>query len=570
MQFKQGGTFTMRVTPGMVQKQYSKNLNSSFAQLSYLNNRTTSLRKFNSAAEDPVGAAKAYSLRREFSRNDDYTSALEDTESLLLTAQSSMTNINSIIQELASEDFIKGVNAPMTQDDRKAIVAKIRKLQEALISNANGKYGDQYMFGGADTDKAPFSIGEDGSLLYKGVNVNTGIHVGTAATAATTTISGTQVDFGQDNGSLLNGYKLNIVDGTGANNVDNNSKTITINLDIAGGATKGDLQNALQGLTGLPSGVNVNDITVKGTATDPVTAGGTGSVLGGKLATNNAANANVNGTNIHFGDKNGDMLNGYTLNINYTPVTPPDLPPPHVVDPNKKVININLASNPPTKQDLQDALQSLTPANGLPAGVDASKITVNGLGTERVAFGTGEITGGEKPIAAGTKFDMNAMAKETRFIDIGLGLTFDRDGKLNTQSVFDASMPGLAFMGFGYDQDGVPKNIYTLMTQIANEFEKPDSDFSIDNVQPFIDGFNKQKNDMLTQLTTSGSKSNFMTYTKTRLKDETINLNQKILDIEYIKPDVAIMDFKMQEFSYMAALQMGTKIIQPTFLDFMR
>jgi hypothetical protein len=29
------------------------------------------------------------------------------------------------------------------------------------------------------------------------------------------------------------------------------------------------------------------------------------------------------------------------------------------------------------------------------------------------------------------------------------------------------------------------------------------------------------------------------------------------------------MDFKMQGAAYQAALQMGTKILQPTFLDFM-
>jgi len=37
-----------------------------------------------------------------------------------------------------------------------------------------------------------------------------------------------------------------------------------------------------------------------------------------------------------------------------------------------------------------------------------------------------------------------------------------------------------------------------------------------------------------------------------------------------VDPAEAIVDFKMQEYSYNAALSMGNKILQNSFIDFMK
>ena len=47
------------------------------------------------------------------------------------------------------------------------------------------------------------------------------------------------------------------------------------------------------------------------------------------------------------------------------------------------------------------------------------------------------------------------------------------------------------------------------------------------------------------------------------------NLTERINSIEYVDSAEAILDYQMQKYTYQAALQMGTQILQPTFLDFM-
>lgn len=650
----------MRITTGMIANQYTRSLNQSLGKLNYYNNRATTFRRFDSASEDPVSAAKAYSLRRSYSQNEDYLVNINDTENLFQTAHSTKLSINSILEEIGSNDILQGINGTYSKEDRNIVATKIARLQESILTNANAKYGDKYMFNGGDYTKPPFSLDKDGNLLYRGINVNTGIHVGNTAGPNTAIIDGAKIDFGRENADLLNDYKVEfstdavgtnsfddvnkkIVIGTGGgamtaadlqnqlqnllqpptpnlpngfdpskisvtgdvkgsnlpitgptiglgnaglldgytiefstddvgtNSVDKDSKKIIIGSCTAPGGktmndmTAADLEAQLRGLdpTSLPDGVDLTQFTVTGANAEVVSK--SAFVQKSSLATNQSAEAYLGGSIVNMGRANGDLLNGYTLNVVEGPAAiPPALP--SAVDNDKKVITITLPAGS-TKQDLEDALKGMNPAD-LPLGTDPTKISIGGDKTTAVNFVSAEINGGEKSIDPGTKFDLDALANETRYVDLGLGLSFNVNDKLDEQSVFDISMTGLSMLGFGMNDDGSPRNVYSQITQIIQELKS--DDFNIENIAPMMENLNKQKDNLLYNITDTDSKTSFITFTKERLTDSKINLNTKMVSVEMIEPSEAIMDFKMQEYAYMAALQMGSKIIQPTFLDFMR
>jgi len=146
---------------------------------------------------------------------------------------------------------------------------------------------------------------------------------------------------------------------------------------------------------------------------------------------------------------------------------------------------------------------------------------------------------------------LDKLANETINIDLGLGMTFNGDGELNTDTVFDMSMSGIKFMGYGGTDDN-PENLYNLIGKIKDELRNPD--FSIDKISPYIDEFEKQKNKVLVHITDIGSKTNYLDFLKTRNEDNQFNLNKKLLEVEFEDPAEAIVNFKMQEYSYNAAL----------------
>ena len=127
----------MRITLGMISRQYNKNLNQSLSDLNTASNQNTTYRKFDKTSEDPFSAAKAFRLRRELQENADYQNNLSDVDSQLLTAQSSMMSINKIVQEVSSGDCLQEINGTLSTEDRGTIAAKLRKLQDAIVSAAN-------------------------------------------------------------------------------------------------------------------------------------------------------------------------------------------------------------------------------------------------------------------------------------------------------------------------------------------------------------------------------------------------------------------------------------------------
>jgi flagellin-like hook-associated protein FlgL len=272
-----------RITVGMLSKQYNKSLNQSLSALNYYSDRAVSQRKYNKASEDPVSALRAYKARRNLNENESYQTNLRDVQGLMTTAESAVMDVNAIVQQINSSDLIKAISDTVSADGRTVIATKISKLQESLLTVMNTQYSDRYIFGGTQTEKAPFSLDSDGNLLYRNIRVDTGEHIGFDGTAAVLNLCGTKVDFGQANGDAYDDYMIDVVDGTAPYSLDTSAKTLKISLDISGGATYQDLQDALQSAftaAGIP-GADPALITV-GNAASPVTAAGKGVVSGGE------------------------------------------------------------------------------------------------------------------------------------------------------------------------------------------------------------------------------------------------------------------------------------------------
>lgn len=456
----------MRITMGMITKQYSKNLNDSLSQLNTANSQATTFRKFDKTSEDPFSAAKAYRLRREGTENDTYQSNLEDVSSQLMTAQSAMMSIHDIVSEASTGDTIQAITGTMSADDRATVATKLRALQQAILAPANTKFGDKYLFGGSEMSQPPFSVGANGNLLYRGIDVNTGkIEAGT-----TTTMNGATIQFGKNAGATsttFNGSTIKIGSGTdGSVTVDDsNASNIVITVNLPSDATNQDFIKALNNAKGTaPNGTayDFTNMTMTGDLNRPVATTGADAV-------SEAAYDNIT--------RNGSV-------------------------------------------SVQEALTNL--------------------------------------------------AGEQSLVDLGMGLKLKADGSVDTQSVFDAAIPGISFLGYGTvdgTATGISNNLYSLAGQIADQLES--SDFSIDKIQPYLDNFSKQGQNLMAKITESGTKSNFLTARKTNLESMGDAIVEKDQDTEFMDPADAIMNAQMQQYSYNAALQMGTRIMTKTIFDFM-
>lgn len=456
----------MRITMGMIANQYKTRLNQSLQALSNANIRATNYRSFNKPSDNPFAAAQTYQVRRETEMNLNYQSNLGNVQDSLKTSESTVRLVSDIVSNADSTDVLGAVNGSMTEDTRSAIVKELRSMRDSIVSDMNAKFSDQYLFGGAGTGSPPFSIDADGNLLYRGVNVDTGVNTNGASATVTNGTSSTQINFGKENGGKLNDYSIVVQSG--------GEDGITVSAD------------------------NVITVTLK----------------------------------------------------------------PSVNEEGEEV--------PPTKKQLQDVLQNklkdaMTDAGKSTDetdGLDFSKITVTGDKNDAATATVGT------PDKITDKVNLDDLANEKVYVDLGFGLQFDGDGNIVPQSAYNTSLPGISIIGYGMNADGTPKNVYSLMGKIADLLDS--DNVSMDTIQPYLDSFRQTESNITTQISDIGAKEKFLTSTQTHLKDTSGNLTEKDNDVEFVEPSDAIMDWMTQQFCYQAALQMGTNILQPTLMDFLK
>lgn len=163
------------------------------------------------------------------------------------------------------------------------------------------------------------------------------------------------------------------------------------------------------------------------------------------------------------------------------------------------------------------------------------------------------------------------LEKDSMFVDIGLGISFDKlTGKIDDSTVFDYSVAGISIVGKGtvsLEGEIVSGNIYDLLGALADEFESENC--SYDKANALFEFLEDAGDNISRCMTKIGAKTSYLEFMSERIEDRTFNLKERQVSTEGIDPAAAIIEFESQRFAYAAALQMGTKVIQPTIFDFM-
>ncbi|MDD3168001.1 MAG: hypothetical protein PHC91_00875, partial [Eubacteriales bacterium] len=165
---------------------------------------------------------------------------------------------------------------------------------------------------------------------------------------------------------------------------------------------------------------------------------------------------------------------------------------------------------------------------------------------------------------------LNDYRKDSMYVDIGLGLRMNGTD-VDRGSVFQYSIPGINVVGSGTttleDNTVVSNNLYDLLGQIATELES--GSYSTSVVNELSGKLNEAAKEIIYNMTEVGSRNSYLEFMADRFETRTLDLQENQVNVEGADPASTIIRFKSQEVAYNAALQMGTKIIQPSIFDFM-
>jgi hypothetical protein len=119
------------------------------------------------------------------------------------------------------------------------------------------------------------------------------------------------------------------------------------------------------------------------------------------------------------------------------------------------------------------------------------------------------VTTGINPVT-GEAADLNVLAKETVNVDLGLGIETDAGSGVKDSTVFDMSLAGIKFMGYGKDESGIPNNLYTLIGEIKGMLRS--KEFSADSIEVYTDKFIEEKQNVMIGITEIGAKSTYIIF----------------------------------------------------------
>lgn len=169
----------IRSTTNGTLKTYRYNLQRSSYTKNKAQETVQTQRKFNSFAEDPAAAAKAFQLRRSLLRTDSQYNVGESVkhkyEVAWSTLESVVQDVNNRKSDSAFAMILQG-KSDTIGSGAVALGQSMRTLATGIVQSMNCRYGENFVFAGADGLNVPFTWegeGDDRKLCYRGIPVDT-------------------------------------------------------------------------------------------------------------------------------------------------------------------------------------------------------------------------------------------------------------------------------------------------------------------------------------------------------------------------------------------------------------
>ncbi|QXH50082.1 flagellar hook-associated protein 3 [Pseudomonas fakonensis] len=168
----------MRISTAQFYQSSAANYQRNYSNVVKTNEEASSFVRVNTAADDPVGAARLLQLGNQADMLAQYKTNATNITNSLNQAETTLDSINTILTRV-NELALESGNAGYTDTERKAKAAELGQLEDQLLSLMNSRdENGQYLFAGSKTDTAPFVRNADGTYSYQGDQTQLELQVG--------------------------------------------------------------------------------------------------------------------------------------------------------------------------------------------------------------------------------------------------------------------------------------------------------------------------------------------------------------------------------------------------------
>lgn len=531
----------IRATTGGVLKSYRSNLMNSFISQNKARDTVLTQRTFNSYAEDPASAAKAFRLRNSRMTVHSQYNICNDTYHKYQAAWSCLESVSLMVDNETSEfmSTLSGttkewLNDP-TGDAREQLTKVLDQVSEGIIQNMNQTYGDNFIFAGADGHNVPFEVRgmEDGTkkLYYRGVPVDA------AVPKVLTDATGDPIMVGTDVNNK------SVIDANGTGYLSANAKLVEVPVPA-------QLPQPLQAKNGAGDPENLM-LDAGGNVVFESSGEGVSYILTAKVYDGNERQQAIDD-----GTATEDCFTEY-------------------VDDgvNKYIHKFDAGTTTISKEEYDDIKNTLDNAM---LGTDGNRYVLTKDGKDYYILNKDDestITKEQYDEAVLDTEKLKYLMNEKLFVDIGLGFQENEEGNLIQSSAFNAALIGVDFLGYGVDEDGDPKNIFSLVQKMTELCDSVPEGGSWDKVWPdferLVGKLEAAASDFKTEYTNFDAGTTKLKSNVALLEDNFYNLQEQYGELEDVDMADAITSFIWAQYCYNAALKVGNSVLSESLMDYL-
>lgn len=158
----------MRITNGIMNKNFMKDLNRNLNRYSKINDQLTSGKEVSKPSDNPFKISRAMTLNTDIKSNTQFNENIKDTINWLETTDTTLSQIQNSTQRIR-ELMVASGNATYGSDEMNAIKNELNERTNEVAQLLNTTFDGKYLFGGTKTATKPVATKPDlngNSLIY--------------------------------------------------------------------------------------------------------------------------------------------------------------------------------------------------------------------------------------------------------------------------------------------------------------------------------------------------------------------------------------------------------------------
>ncbi len=466
-------------------------------------------KKINRPSDDPIGMSRVLSLRKSKASVEQYRGNINDCNSWIEITESKLSSADELLIK-AKEIAIAQSTATASAETRSISAVAVQQIIDEMLSLANSKYGDRYLFSGTRMDEKPFSYSSTDNS-----------RIGNLVAAESNTFDGDVTAGGVYSGI---DYTVRIVN-------EGALGTATYEVSDDGGTTwsspppPNDIIPDTGTITQLLGGLS---LTFHDNGTNQLTADDTFSLHTVETAKDNGFGGSVTASGTYSGSENKT----YAV----------------------KIVSWNDATRVAEYQVSEDGGATWIDEDPLPSFIlpsDGSTVNIS-LGSDGVQLDFTD--DGSDALAENDIFYVNASLP---------GYYNGNDEKFSVEigkdTSFDYSIPGESV--FTDDVD-----IFEVLNDLKSSLEANEPD----DIAAQLDNLGKASGQVNENIARCGTRMNRLEMAESNMADLDFNLNKLISNTEDVDITEIATELAMKEIVLKASYAMASKLGNLTILDFLR